>query len=94
MPLRFDATRSAVDNRLTRPSTTEARHCGAGPPKKGEAKFSCLQRIEKAQNGEIISAAGDGLGATNQGQRPPARRRICIRGGAAPPSIAEWMTGI
>jgi hypothetical protein len=34
--------------------------------RKGDAKFSCLQRIEKAQKVEIFSAAEDGLGATNQ----------------------------
>jgi len=29
-------------------------------------KFSCLQPIEKAQNGKIFSAAEDGLGAISQ----------------------------
>jgi hypothetical protein len=39
---------------------------------KGDAKFSCLQRIEKAQNGEILSMAEDGLGATQDLYAPAA----------------------
>jgi len=47
---------------------------------KADAKFSCLQRIEKAQNVEIFSTAEDGLGATSpRARRLSARRSICMR---------------
>jgi hypothetical protein len=37
-----------------------------GALKNGMRKFSCLQRIEKARNAKIYSAAEDGLGAISQ----------------------------
>jgi len=50
----------------------------AGRGSEADAKFSCLQRIEKAQNVEIFSMAEDGLGATSlRGRRLSARRSIC-----------------
>ncbi len=39
---------------------------GCAAPKNGMRKFSCLQRIEKAQNVKIFSAEEDGLGAISQ----------------------------
>ena len=52
--------------------------------RKGDAKFSCLQRIEKAQNVEIFSTAEDGLGATKRGRGGSslAAGFACARGAA------------
>jgi hypothetical protein len=51
---------------------------------KGDAKFSCLQRIEKAQNVEIFSTAEDGLRATKRGRGGSslAAGFACARGAA------------
>jgi hypothetical protein len=52
--------------------------------RKADAKFSCLQRIEKAQNVEIFSTAEDGLGATKRGRGGSslAAGFACARGAA------------
>jgi hypothetical protein len=65
-----------------------------GVLKNGMRKFSCLQRIEKARNVKIFSAAEYGLGAIRQTAEALRSRRICIRCGAAPPSTAKQVTGI
>ena len=65
-----------------------------GALKNGMRKFSCLQRIEKARNVKIFSAAEDGLGAISQTAEALRSSRICIRRGAAPPSTAKQVTGI
>ena len=65
-----------------------------GALKNGMRKFSCLQRIEKAQNAKIYSAAEDGLGAISQTAEALDRRRICIRYRAAPHSTAKQVKGI
>src|SRR5271156_5375105 len=47
------------------PADRRTQHRGARLRKR-DGKFSCLQRIEKAQNVEIFSATEDGVGATER----------------------------
>jgi hypothetical protein len=47
MPLRFDATRSAVDNRLTRPSTTERGIAARGRQKRGMRNFPACNALKR-----------------------------------------------
>jgi hypothetical protein len=65
------------------PADRRTRHRGSRH-RKGDAKFSCLQRIEKAQNVEIFSMAEDGLGATKRGRGGSllAAGFVCARGAA------------
>jgi hypothetical protein len=66
--------------------------CGA--LKNGMRKYSCLQRIEKAQNVKIFSAAEDGLGAISQTAKALGSSPYLHPRGAAPPSTAKQVTGI
>ena len=65
------------------PANRRTRHRGSRL-RKGDAKFSCLQPIEKAQNVEIFSTAEDGLGATKRGRGGSslAAGFACARGAA------------
>ena len=85
----------AVDRDGAELAKTAAREVPAAPAdrrtghrgsrlRKGDAKFSCLQRIEKAQNVEIFSTAEDGLGATKRGRGGSslAAGFACARGAA------------
>jgi hypothetical protein len=61
------------------PADRRTQHRGARLRKR-DGKFSCLQRIEKAQNVEIFSATEDGVGATDRERGGSfARRSICMR---------------
>ena len=53
------------------------RHRRARRPENGMRKFSCLQRIEKAQNVKIFSAEEVGLGATSQ-TAEALRSSLCL----------------
>jgi hypothetical protein len=77
-----DSRRSSAGGAVDRDARTRENGCARGPCRarrpphaasrvaapKGDAKFSCLQRIEKAQNVEILLTAEDGLGATKRGR--------------------------
>ena len=78
-----ELAKTAAREVLAAPADRRTRHRGSRL-QKGDAKFSCLQRIEKAQNVEIFSTAEDGLGATKRGRGGSslAAGFACARGAA------------